>query len=1172
MKESAMQTLNASQPCDNNRAPHPALRKTRTLQRRTAARPRGFALIVTVSLMVLLAIMTVGLLSLSTISLRGAAQGMAQADAQANARLALMIAIAELQKEMGPDQRISAPGGQLLEESDKSARNHWTGVYESWPVGSEIRPSPVFRRWLISGNDSVTSSRQAVASGESLAIPDANLDSGIVTLVPGDLDNDPVEAGLVPTENGSYAWWVADENTKAKLGGRVEKPALVDQNIARMQAAPRANHEVFFTGNTPAPDAPELDRIVSAKTVSLLGDTDRTYFHDMTANATGLVTNVRTGGFRKDLNFFLEKRLADLTAVDKGPLYTAGSMSGINFYELWRDFNVWGELVYPSNPPNHQDGSSMTSGVPTMVRLAKVSDAASDPFLYYRSVCKLQTTLVYSLKAEKEGTDKEPKYRLYLIVDPLFTIWNPLNVPIHIPTSVYTTFKTWSVPYDLVLNIKGGANANSIISKSIQQIVRESSGRDANFMNAYIGRTKPITMRPGEVQIQAQGFNQPVITANQIKFHDNTLGWDGGSGYKFEIKVDGNPSNSALQDGNGQINYSLLRNGDTNMQFGLYLSGHSIGPVDTPGEWRHIGGHGINFRGGTSTPAIKATSHPNIFPNIPNNASAMKSVADLVKEKWPIFLVSFGMRTEYDPDFDAILPPEVKGTRSTARFLQRFNPKSLSFDMFDLKDDIVRASPLQIGVRRLNSLSDVAIQCDGQGFGYFGGSYRSNEGVSYLVTHHVPTRPIHSLGALQHSLADGSQVGVASENSARSRLLPSLSHPISNSFAPSVMAPDKIRTTLGGRDAADHSYLANLALWDDWFFSSISPETVTVHKNRVTALREQKSRLEDFLSGKIELPNPRFIPVAGDPMEAVSKVFSGSRPATDAHWRTAALLLVDGAFNVNSVSVPAWKAFLSGLKGEDVPVRATSSTPELVSTTDTPVPGLILPIVPHDPDGKKKPKDSLIPEDSLNDSRNPEQWTGFRALTDYQIEELATAIVKQVRLRGPFTSLADFVNRRPGSDKNLALSGAIQSALDDPDVSINEAYRSGSRALPAGSASGFPFPEAEAGPKAVGAPGYVKQGDILTAIAPLITVRGDTFLIRAYGDARDKSGNIIARAWCEAVVRRMPEYVDPADPAVPDKFPTNWSNPYPSPKVAANQIFGRRMEIVSIRWLAPEEA
>jgi hypothetical protein len=978
--------------------------------------------------------------------------------------------------------------------------------------------------------------------------------------VPGDLDNDPVEAGLVPTENGSYAWWVADENTKAKLGGRVEKPALVNQNIARMQSTPRASHEVFFTGNTATPDAPELDRIVSTKTVSLLGDTDRTYFHDMTANATGLVTNVRTGGFKKDLNFFLDR---PRTVVPSSPaLYSVGSSQGINWQELWRHFNVWGEVTYPSSPPRHQDGKSMTAGVPTLVQLDDAVQAGTDQFLYYRSFKKVQTTLIYSLISEMRTVNGKPDYQLYLLVDPVFTIWNPTNIPIHIPRNSFAAFKTWSPPYDLRINLRGGQGGD----KSYQQSMRNlmvTAGNDSNFMVAEVGRQQPVTLRPGEVQIQAQGFNQPIRDLNGRKSYvDMNLGTDFASGFRYVIPYESDP---ARRDGSHRITYSMLRNGTTANQYGLFISGYYLGrPDQTPAVARALGSHAVNFRQGGEGPQVLATSHPKIFPNIPEDMSATRTIEQLSKgDKWPIAAFSLGLRTEYDPDFDAISPPDQKGTRQTGRFLQRFSPKTHVIDMFDLKDDLVRASPLQVGMRRLNSLNALGVECDKSGLGYYGGSFAAREGVSYLVTHHVPIKPIHSLGAFQHCLADTNIPGTSRE--AMTLLLPTLSHPIANSFAPSVMSPSSIRSTLGGRPSADHSYLVNLALWDDWFLSSISPETVPAYKNRSTANSEQKNRFEAFLTGKEKLPNTRFIAAPVDTEKALKEIFpsANNRPATDAHWRSAANIIVDGAFNVNSVSVPAWKAFLSGLKGEDVPVSQTPNapaTPKLVSNPDTPVPGLIL------PNGEE------IPEESLNNSQNPEQWTGFRTLTDYQIEELATAIVKQVRLRGPFTSLADFVNRRPGSDKNLALSGAIQSALDDPSVTINERYRSGSRAMSTGAASGFPFPEAEAGPKAVGAPGYVKQGDILTPIAPLITVRGDTFLVRAYGDARDKSGNIIARAWCEAVVRRMPEYVDPADPAVPDKLPTNATDPSPLPSRAANQIFGRRMEIVSIRWLAPEEA
>jgi hypothetical protein len=103
--------------------------------------PAGFALVVTLSLMILLTVVSVGLLSLSAISLRRSSQGLAQAEARANARLTLMIAIGELQKQLGPDQRISASGA-ITDRLDpdgtvkEAAKNpYWIGVWDSWKAG-----------------------------------------------------------------------------------------------------------------------------------------------------------------------------------------------------------------------------------------------------------------------------------------------------------------------------------------------------------------------------------------------------------------------------------------------------------------------------------------------------------------------------------------------------------------------------------------------------------------------------------------------------------------------------------------------------------------------------------------------------------------------------------------------------------------------------------------------------------------------------------------------------------------------------------------------------------------------------------------------------------------------------------------------------------------------------
>ena len=70
--------------------------------------PRGFALIVTLSLMILLTVVAVGLLGLSSISLRSTTQARIMQEARQNARLALMLALGELQAASGPDQRITA--------------------------------------------------------------------------------------------------------------------------------------------------------------------------------------------------------------------------------------------------------------------------------------------------------------------------------------------------------------------------------------------------------------------------------------------------------------------------------------------------------------------------------------------------------------------------------------------------------------------------------------------------------------------------------------------------------------------------------------------------------------------------------------------------------------------------------------------------------------------------------------------------------------------------------------------------------------------------------------------------------------------------------------------------------------------------------------------------------
>jgi len=320
-----------------------------------------------------------------------------------------------------------------------------------------------------------------------------------------------------------------------------------------------------------------------------------------------------------------------------------------------------------------------------------------------------------------------------------------------------------------------------------------------------------------------------------------------------------------------------------------------------------------------------------------------------------------------------------------------------------------------------------------------------------------------------------------------------------------------------------------------------------------------KTMCEEFLKETSSLPCVRYMPAPNiaDPTTLAGRFISGSNarptPTTIGINSIAAYMRVDGMFNVNSTSVEAWKAQLGALRERTVVTRDANGRESVtaVESGTTPIPGLIAPVNAATETGT-----------GIN-SRSPIQWIGQRRLNDDEISRLAQGIVREVRKRGPFLSLADFVNRRPGSDKKLARSGAIQSALDDPQLGVNGTYNNRKSIA----SNVFPFPEAEEAPISYGIPGIVKQADILTPVAPILTTRSDSFIIRAYGESVDAAGKVLARAWCEAVVERSADYIDSTNAA--DVVITNASTL--APLTNTNKAFGRSCQLVSLRWLQADE-
>ena len=165
--------------------------------------------------------------------------------------------------------------------------------------------------------------------------------------------------------------------------------------------------------------------------------------------------------------------------------------------------------------------------------------------------------------------------------------------------------------------------------------------------------------------------------------------------------------------------------------------------------------------------------------------------------------------------------------------------------------------------------------------------------------------------------------------------------------------------------------------------------------------------------------------------------------------------------------------------------------------------------------------------------------------------------------------MADFVNRRLSLDE-YGRKGALQAAIDKSG--LNESFEQQWPLDNERSLRDFEHVDhirdatrmeqlAKPDTTAWGALGFLTQADLLQFLGPALTVRSDTFKVRAYGESMDKFGKVTARAWCEAVVQRTPRYVDPKDDLM--KLPKDLNE--------TNQKFGRRFQLVSFRWLKPGE-
>ena len=217
--------------------------------------------------------------------------------------------------------------------------------------------------------------------------------------------------------------------------------------------------------------------------------------------------------------------------------------------------------------------------------------------------------------------------------------------------------------------------------------------------------------------------------------------------------------------------------------------------------------------------------------------------------------------------------------------------------------------------------------------------------------------------------------------------------------------------------------------------------------------------------------------------------------------------------------------------------------------------------------------------DNVN-SASDQAYSGYRVLSQTEIRALATEIVTQVKRRGPFRSLAEFVNRTlpnhgspsASSDwETYAMKGALEAAIED--AGINERFRD--EMVLAASHGNFDEElktavdkpggsTSAAGPAASHAPGYLTQADLLSRLGPCLSARSDTFRVRVYGEVVDASevayDGIDSHSRCEAIFQRLPDVAELAvAPPGSSSNHKDWSGLH------------RKFALVGFRWLRDNE-
>ncbi|MEX2606752.1 MAG: hypothetical protein WD708_05355 [Kiritimatiellia bacterium] len=1023
---------------------------------KTTIEPKsGSALLVTLLVVSLLLVVVTTFSAYVRMEMRAVNARMDLVQARQNAKLGMHLALARLQETAGADQRATATA-EILGNTTHSSNLHIAGVWDT--LNPNTPPE-----WMISTPPGIS---YDVTAAYSKAETSPLLGPG--SLGPNPAATDVIRAPSVsianPGNNGTYAYWIADEGVKASLGLHNPYPTtsaignLHTTEIDRLRyTVPVRNASEFAFIDPLDFEDPQVNSFVgythTLNEFSFLtaGSNPQVNggFHAYTHNARGLLTHPINGGIKKDLSL----------APELFPSPGNGFAQFMNFQNYLQEPS-------PANfAVKNQDDLRRLHRITPPGNLTPVNGEV------VHSVAPVITDfgLQFSPRSASNG-------QATLMMAIVLELWNP-----------YTTALANE---DLILEI-GGFQPFDMHLRNAEDEVVWSSTFDPNQIlsehmvdGVYQMRLSRTQVVEG-VRLASGGFTSLSDDSYDVHVHGpgRLLYWTG--------PVDTQPDSATFANRTShRINARLQATIDPAIIFpaetddGDLSVGYTMDETNLTVRLRRTPENGGE---------ILVTHTDFLYWDVDS-----LDVGDLSNwhRRWLTYrfrIFERGSTINDDPS-------------AWLKFTDKRNTNPTFGDAVEqhthtMHEEADTYAPDHSELRNNLSMGQV-----GETF-YFdrvlSTSVWSTDYRRDIPLFELPRQPLISIGQLQHLYIHG-------------------------------MPAYSIGNPWGGTDWN--------RLFDDYFLSGIQLNISEPDFNG---------------GGQPTLPHPRLS--LTNPVNLNLDFFDNST-LPDLGENSALAFHVDGQFNINSISTEAWKAILASTRfanlrhlerdthmhdannpsvivtdNIDYPAgftRFPQSIQELfevdVSAFDTNFDRHILNLKPG--------VTFLHPRTAFTGTGTDSDYDqGDTSLLDDFATALATGIQQRIESTGrPYFSLTEFITEE-FQDGEPILEHLIEES------SLRRIYT----------------PDGERTPEER-TPAWLSQADVLSALAPFLSTRSDTFAIRTYGDVLNTNNDVVSRAWCEAVVQRVITPVDPVS-TLADMAD------------APDEHFGRRFKILSFKWLSESE-